>query len=246
MASTAARRLRRFGGDVVLRATGGNLGFSGGCNAGIRDALSAGATAVLLVNSDVIVPPDCVALLMDALARQPRPGIVAPIVRSRVWPGQVLSAGIDYDTGTGRMRHRLGPRRRGHLGQRMRDARPPLGLRSDWPAPRGVLLLVRGHRVLPTRAEPKDSTSGSNRARPCITRGAARWGPARGGCITQRAITCGSAPRPGAVVLASRRATVRHCRLQSRARRHGPRRRAARASGRGEPRYRRPPARSLR
>ncbi len=103
--------LAPFGGDVVLRATGGNLGFSGGCNAGIRDALSAGATAVLLVNSDVIVPPDCVALLMDALARQPRPGIVAPVVRSRVWPDQVLSAGIDYDTGTGRMRHRLEPAR---------------------------------------------------------------------------------------------------------------------------------------
>jgi hypothetical protein len=62
---------------------------------------------VLLVNSDVIVPPDCVRLLVDALHRQKRPGIVAPVVRSRVWPGQVLSAGIDYDTGSGRMRHRL-------------------------------------------------------------------------------------------------------------------------------------------
>ena len=99
--------LAPFGGDVALRATGGNLGFSGGCNVGIRDALAAGATAVLLVNSDVIVPPDCVRLLVDALHRQKRPGIVAPVVRSRVWPDQVLSAGIDYDTGTGRMRHRL-------------------------------------------------------------------------------------------------------------------------------------------
>jgi GT2 family glycosyltransferase/glycosyltransferase involved in cell wall biosynthesis len=99
--------LARFGGDVTLRATGANLGFSGGCNVGIREALSAGATAVLLVNSDVIVPPDCVALLVDTLHRQPRPGIVAPVVRSRVWPDQVLSAGIDYHTGTGRVRHRL-------------------------------------------------------------------------------------------------------------------------------------------
>jgi GT2 family glycosyltransferase len=99
--------LAPFGGNVVLHATGGNLGFSGGCNAGIRDALSAGVSAVLLVNSDVIVPPDCVGLLMDALARQPRPGIIAPIIRSRAWPGQVLSAGIDFDTRTGRLRHRL-------------------------------------------------------------------------------------------------------------------------------------------
>ena len=101
------KALAPFGGNHVLHATGGNLGFSGGCNAGIREALSAGASALLLVNSDVIVPPDCVTRLMDALARQARPGIVAPIIRSRMWPGQVLSAGIDYDTRTGRLRHRL-------------------------------------------------------------------------------------------------------------------------------------------
>ena len=100
--------LATLGDQIALRATGGNLGFSGGCNVGIRDALSAGADAVLLVNSDVIVPPDCVALLMDAMRRQPRPGIVGPIVRSRVWPDRVLSAGIDYDVATGRMRNRLG------------------------------------------------------------------------------------------------------------------------------------------
>ena len=101
--------LAAVGGEVALRATGGNLGFSGGCNVGIRDALTAGADAVLLVNSDVIVPPDCVTLLVDAMRRQPRPGIIAPVVRSRVWPDRVLSAGIDYDSATGRMRHRLEP-----------------------------------------------------------------------------------------------------------------------------------------
>ena len=101
--------LAMLGGQVTLRATGGNLGFSGGCNVGIREALMAGADAVLLVNSDVIVPPDCVALLMDALRRQKRPGIVGPVVRSRVWPDRVLSAGIDYDVATGRMRGRLEP-----------------------------------------------------------------------------------------------------------------------------------------
>ena len=101
--------LAAFGGDVTLVTTGANLGFSGGCNAGIREAMKAGATSVLLVNSDVIVPPDCLPRLIAALGRQSRPGIVAPLVRSRVWPDQVLSAGIDYDPGTGRMRHRVVP-----------------------------------------------------------------------------------------------------------------------------------------
>ena len=96
-----------LGDQIALRATGGNLGFSGGCNVGIRDALTAGADAVLLVNSDVIVPPDCVRQLMDAMRRQPRPGIVGPVVRSRAWPDRVLSAGIDYDIATGRMRNRV-------------------------------------------------------------------------------------------------------------------------------------------
>jgi GT2 family glycosyltransferase/glycosyltransferase involved in cell wall biosynthesis len=101
--------LAEFGGDVTLVTTGANLGFSGGCNAGIREAMKAGATSVLLVNSDVIVPPDCLPRLIAALGRQSRPGIVGPLVRSRVWPDQVLSAGIDYDPGTGRMRHRVVP-----------------------------------------------------------------------------------------------------------------------------------------
>src|SRR5262245_15044567 len=43
--------------------TGRNLGFSGGMNVGIRAALDAGADRVLLVNSDVTVPPECVAQL---------------------------------------------------------------------------------------------------------------------------------------------------------------------------------------
>ena len=99
--------LAALGRRVTMRATGANLGFSGGCNHGIREALAAGADAVLLVNSDVIVPPDCVSLLMAALREQATPGIVAPVVCSRVWPDRVLSAGIDYDIATGRMRHRL-------------------------------------------------------------------------------------------------------------------------------------------
>ena len=54
--------LAAFGGDVTVLATGANLGFSGGCNAGIREALASGAGAVLLVNSDV----DRAARLRDA------------------------------------------------------------------------------------------------------------------------------------------------------------------------------------
>ncbi|OFW32909.1 MAG: hypothetical protein A3G76_14120 [Acidobacteria bacterium RIFCSPLOWO2_12_FULL_65_11] len=84
-----------------------NLGFSGGMNVGIRDALSRGAARVLLVNSDVIVPPDCVGRLEERLAAAPRVGIVGPVILSRSTPDQVESLGMSYSQRTGRMRHRL-------------------------------------------------------------------------------------------------------------------------------------------
>jgi len=98
---------------LTYQATGANLGFSGGMNVGIRLALADGAERVLLVNSDVIVPPDCVAALEDAQESVPGIGIVGPVVLSRSQPDQIASAGMTYDAGTGRMRHRLHGHRAG-------------------------------------------------------------------------------------------------------------------------------------
>ncbi len=47
------RRCRSTSASISYIATGGNLGFSGGMNVGIREALARGADRVLLVNSDV-------------------------------------------------------------------------------------------------------------------------------------------------------------------------------------------------
>ena len=91
---------------ITFIATGRNLGFSGGMNAGIERALKAGAGAVLLVNSDVIVPPDCVAALERALHATPGAGIAGPVVVSRTSPGRIASSGIAYNKATGRMRHK--------------------------------------------------------------------------------------------------------------------------------------------
>ena len=93
-------------GRVTCCATGRNLGYSGGCNVGIVRALDSGAQYVWLVNSDVLVPPDCLARLLAALAARPDISVAAPVVRSRAWPARVLSAGLDYDVRTGRMHER--------------------------------------------------------------------------------------------------------------------------------------------
>jgi GT2 family glycosyltransferase/glycosyltransferase involved in cell wall biosynthesis len=87
-----------------LVATNANLGFAGGINAGIRAVLETDADAVLLVNSDVAVPPSTVRTLSRAL--EGAVGIAGPIVRSRTYPDRHLSAGIDFDHWTGRMRAR--------------------------------------------------------------------------------------------------------------------------------------------
>jgi GT2 family glycosyltransferase/glycosyltransferase involved in cell wall biosynthesis len=104
--SECRNALARWGEAITYVRTGGNLGFSGGMNIGIRLALDRGADFVLLVNSDVVVPPDCLGQLEAALAAKPDTGIAGPLVLSRSLPGVVGSSGVDYDRRTGRMRHR--------------------------------------------------------------------------------------------------------------------------------------------
>lgn len=96
---------------MTLLEPGRNLGFPGGCNLGIRHALDAGAHMVLLVNCDLVLPPDAVGGLIDAMREQPLAGIAGPVVHCRTFPDRVRSAGIDLDPRTGRMRER---RRRPH------------------------------------------------------------------------------------------------------------------------------------
>ena len=91
---------------VRYLAAGRNLGFSGGMNLGIRAALDAGAEAVLLVNSDVVAPPDAIASLERALASTPGAGIAGPVVLSRADPDRIGSIGMAYGSTSGRMRHR--------------------------------------------------------------------------------------------------------------------------------------------
>jgi GT2 family glycosyltransferase len=93
-------------GEITYIHTGSNLGFSGGTNVGIREALARGADRVLLVNSDVIVPPDAVELLEQCFDAAPHAGIAGPVVLARSEPDRIASLGMSYAPATGRMRHR--------------------------------------------------------------------------------------------------------------------------------------------
>jgi GT2 family glycosyltransferase/glycosyltransferase involved in cell wall biosynthesis len=96
--------------DVLQRiryiSAGANLGFAGGMNVGIREALALGADYVLLVNSDVVVPPDTVKRLEQRLAADSHAGIAGPVILARSDPRLIASLGMSYAYRTGRMRHR--------------------------------------------------------------------------------------------------------------------------------------------
>jgi len=102
-ADGSAGRIAAAGCEVALVALGRNLGFAGGANAGIRMALEAGAHAVLLLNSDARVHPDCVDRLKAALV-DPQVGVVGPTLLGWDTPYVIESIGMEYSPWSGRMR----------------------------------------------------------------------------------------------------------------------------------------------
>ena len=86
-------------------SAGANLGFSGGMNVGIREARRRGATHVLLVNSDAVLPPSTLRTLLEAMRERPNSGIVGPLVLARSQPDTIATAGMTFSPVTGRMRH---------------------------------------------------------------------------------------------------------------------------------------------
>jgi GT2 family glycosyltransferase len=83
-----------------------NLGFAGGCNAGIRRALDDGAWAVWLLNNDTVVAGDSLRFLVDRMRSSDDIGVVGSVIRSVASP-HVLEA-----WGGGRVNRYLGTTRR--------------------------------------------------------------------------------------------------------------------------------------
>ena len=84
--------LRSVGANVV--ESGGNLGYAGGNNVGVRLALEGGAEAVWLVNPDAYVHRFSLRRLVRALHRHPEVGIVGPrILEAATATPQVQSDG---------------------------------------------------------------------------------------------------------------------------------------------------------
>ena len=79
--------------ETHLIENGGNLGFPGACNVGIRWALEQGAEWVVLVNNDATVAPDSVAAFAAAAEQHPGAGVLAGKLYRADHPDRVWYAG---------------------------------------------------------------------------------------------------------------------------------------------------------
>ena len=75
--------LRALGDRIVLIENKENLGFTGGCNAGMRHALAHGGDYVWLLNNDAECEPAILSCLVAYAEARPDVGMVSPIITDR-------------------------------------------------------------------------------------------------------------------------------------------------------------------
>src|SRR5207344_102880 len=76
----SAAMLRQSFPEARVIESGDNLGFSGGCNLGIRAALEGRREFILLLNSDAVLAPDSIDYLIGAMEKDPSLGVAAPVL----------------------------------------------------------------------------------------------------------------------------------------------------------------------
>jgi GT2 family glycosyltransferase len=79
--------------QVTVIETGGNYGYAGGNNIGIRHALEQGADYILLLNEDTIVDPHFIERLIEVAQARPDVGFLGPLVYHHSEPSVIQSAG---------------------------------------------------------------------------------------------------------------------------------------------------------
>jgi GT2 family glycosyltransferase len=89
----------------VLIQTGANLGFAGGCNVGLRYALTRTACDfVWLLNNDTVVEADALRRLVDKMGEEPRLGICGSVLLDYLSPQTVQAlGGRRYSAWSGRV-----------------------------------------------------------------------------------------------------------------------------------------------
>lgn len=94
-------------GQLVLVQTGGNLGFAGGCNVGIRYALARGdADYIWLLNNDTLVTPQSLPHIVARAEADPNIGMCGSTLLGVKQPNKIQAlAGASLRASTGTSRH---------------------------------------------------------------------------------------------------------------------------------------------
>jgi GT2 family glycosyltransferase len=101
----SAEYLRSTFPDVEVIVNSRNLGFTGGCNVGMRRALERGAEYVLLVNNDTVVNKIFLTELMAEAERNPKAGMISPKIYYFDVPDRIWWAGGAFSLWQGIPRH---------------------------------------------------------------------------------------------------------------------------------------------
>jgi GT2 family glycosyltransferase len=106
----SVERIKQAMPSLEILQTGVNLGFGGGCNAGIRNALARGADYIWLINSDATVDPGALTALVRKATQNPTLGAVGSVVyesaqhdKIQLWGGGAINLWL------GRSKHCLLP-----------------------------------------------------------------------------------------------------------------------------------------
>ena len=87
-------------GRIDLLHNASNLGYTGGCNVGIRHAMAAGADYVWLFNVDAIPERECLTKLIAVVVADACIGMATPVIRYRDKPELVESGAGRFNTAT--------------------------------------------------------------------------------------------------------------------------------------------------
>lgn len=93
-------KLRAWDPGLTLIQSGGNLGWAGGNNVGIRAAWADGCAQVLLLNNDAIPSPDSLTALVDAARTLPDAASLGAMIVDASDPGRVEFGGGHIDLRT--------------------------------------------------------------------------------------------------------------------------------------------------
>jgi len=89
------------GRDVDVLQTGSNLGYAGGNNAGIREAMKWAPEFVFILNPDTTIDEGCIGQMVDVLEKQPTAALASPKIfyaggEQKIW---YAGSAMDWERG---------------------------------------------------------------------------------------------------------------------------------------------------